>query len=209
MLVRFETRHTPAFGVVRVRLAPGEAVRSTRHALVASSFGVTVRRPERDGGRSSAPAGAVVFTAPDDGGWVDLAPRHAGDVYPLELGGQEGWSVARGVVLAQQTTVHRDSTWPALRSLFGGDTGFLEHYNGSGTLALAADGPVDALRLEAGEVITVAPAFLVAYPDSAQCRLRALDPAAPQSVRTGEGLAMDFAGPGSVLVQARPRGMTG
>jgi uncharacterized protein (AIM24 family) len=51
--------------------------------------------------------------------------------------------------------------------------------------------------------VTIRPDFLLAYPDTVQSRLRAVDPAGPQSVRTGEGLAVDFAGPGTVLVQAR------
>jgi uncharacterized protein (AIM24 family) len=70
---------------------------------------------------------------------------------------------------------------------------------------LAEPGPVDAFELAQGELVTVRPDYLLAYPDTVQCRLRALDPGGPQSVRTGEGLAVDFAGPGTVLVHARNR----
>ena len=197
--MRLRTRHTPAFGVVRVMLSPGESVRAPAEARMACSFGITEDRPGRGGPR------ATVFTAPAEGGWLDLAPSGPGDVYPLELAGRGGWSIAKDIVLATAATVRPDRSWPALRCLFGGDTGFLEHYSGSGSLVLATDGPVDALPLESGEVITVHPAFLVGYPDGLQCRLRAVDPSGPQSVRTGEGLAVDLAGPGTVLVQARAR----
>lgn len=182
-------------------LAPGEAVQAEPVAMLASSFGVTETRQ----GKGAARSGPSVFTAPGDGGWVDLAPERPGDVYPLEFDGRSGWSVVRGALLARPATIRPDRPWPAHQSLFGGDTGFVEHYSGTGSLALAADGPVDALTLEAGEVITVNPGFLLAYPDAVQCRLRALDPSGPQSVRTGDGLALDFAGPGRVLVQARAR----
>lgn len=198
--LRLQTRHTPAFGVVRVMLSPGEAVQAPAEARMAGSLGITEARQGRGG------SGATVFTAPAEGGWLDLAPSGPGDVYPLEFDGQGGWSIAKGSVLARPVTVRPDRSWPALRSLFGGDTGFLEHYSGSGSLVLATGGPVDALPLESGEVITVHPAFLVGYPDGMQCRLRAVDPSGPQSVRTGEGLALDLAGPGTVLVQARARG---
>ncbi|WP_199431387.1 AIM24 family protein [Qaidamihabitans albus] len=194
--MRFQTRHTPAFGVVRVTLAEGEAVEADPRTMIATSFGVTQARP----GRGKAPS---VFTAPAGGGWIDLAPERAGDVYPLEFDGRTGWSIVKGAVLARPATVRRDQPWPALQALFGGDTGFLEHFSGTGSLVLACHGPVDAFTLQAGEVITVSPAFLLAYPDAIQCRLRAIDPAAPQSVRTGEGLALDFAGPGTVLTQSR------
>ncbi|RZQ61780.1 AIM24 family protein [Amycolatopsis suaedae] len=195
--MRVHTRHTPAFGVARVTLNPGEGVQAEAETLLASSFGVTSAQS-----RKGAPP---VFTAPAEGGWVDLAPRDPGDVYPLELDGTTGWSVARGAVLARPATVRRDQHWPALQTLFGGDTGFLEHFSGAGPLVLTCAGPVEAFTLEQRELVTVTPGFLVAYPDTVQCRLRALDPAGPQSVRTGEGLALDFAGPGTVLVQARAR----
>lgn len=201
--MRLQTRHTPAFGVVRVMLSPGEAVEAPAEARMTSSFGITEARQGRGGAR------AAVFTAPAEGGWLDLAPSGPGDVYPLEFDGRDGWSIAKGIVLARPATVRVDKAWPALRSLFGSDTGFLEHYSGSGSLVLATDGPVDALPLGEGEVVTVRPAFLVGYPDALRCRLRAVDPSGPQSISTGDGLALDLAGPGTVLVQARARAVRG
>jgi len=199
--VEIHTRHTPMCGVARISLAPGEAVQANRDAMLASSFGISESRPSRGGSR--AQAGPSVFAAPAEGGWIDLAPRRSGDVYPLEFVGRGGWCVARDAILARPATVRIDREWPALKALFGGDTGFLEHYSGMGVLVLACGGPVDAFTLAPGEVITVTPGFLLAYPDALQCRLRAVDPSGPQSVRTGEGLALDFAGPGTVLVQSR------
>jgi uncharacterized protein (AIM24 family) len=201
--VQVHTRHTPGFGVARVSLAPGEAVQAAPESMLASSFGVSEAPAARGGMHKHGKAAPTVFTAPKEGGWVDLAPDHPGDVYPLELDGRTGWNVARHAFLARPSTVRADPGWQALQTLFGNDSGFLEHYSGTGHLVLACGGPVDALRIEAGELITVRPAFLLAYPDSIQCRLRAVDPSGPQSIRTGEGLALDFAGPGTVLVQAR------
>lgn len=198
--MQVHTRHTPAFGIARIVLSQGEAVQAESEAMIASSYGVTESRPPKGSTALS------IFTAPAGGGWIDLAPAHAGDVYPLEFDGRSGWCVGGDHVLARPATVRKDQSWPALHALFGGDSGFLEHFSGTGQLVLACPGPVDALTLEAGEVITIRPAFLLAYPDGTQVRLRALDPSGPQSVRTGEGLALDFAGPGTVLIQARSRG---
>ncbi|GAB3393528.1 AIM24 family protein [Amycolatopsis echigonensis] len=198
--MRVHTRHTPGFGVARVLLAPGEAVQAAAETLLASSFNVaeTNQNRGRKGGRS-------VFTAPQEGGWVDLAPLGPGDVYPLELTGSTGWSVHRESVLARPSTVRVDQNWAPLQQLFGADSGFLEHYSGRGPLLLTAPGPVDSFDLGRGEIVTVRPDYLLAYPDTVQCRLRALDPSGPQSLRTGEGLVLDFAGPGTVLVQSRNR----
>lgn len=201
--MQVKTRHTPGFGVARVLLAPGEAVQAAGDAMIASSFGITEVAAARGGARGQGRSGPSVFTAPAKGGWIDLAPAEPGDVYPLELTGRTGWCVAKQAVLARPSTVRVDTGWQALQTLFGGDAGFLEHYSGTGPLVLAGAGPVDQLNLEPGELITVRPGFLLAYPDTQQVRLRAVDPSGPQSIRTGEGLVLDFAGPGMILVQVR------
>jgi uncharacterized protein (AIM24 family) len=206
--MRVQTRHTPSFGVARVLLDPGEAVQAAPETLLASRFGVTETPAGRGGVRASKSTTAV-YTAPSDGGWIDFAPLRPGDVYPLELRGGTGWSVHRDAVLVRPSSVRHDTGWVPLQQLFGADTGFLEHYSGTGPLVLAAPGPVDAFELAQGELVTVRPDYLLAYPDTVQCRLRALDPGGPQSLRTGEGLAVDFAGPGTVLVHARNRRLSG
>jgi uncharacterized protein (AIM24 family) len=206
--MRVQTRHTPAFGVARVLLDPGEAVQAAPETLLASRFGVTETPAGRGGVRASKSTTAV-YTAPSDGGWIDFAPLRPGDVYPLELRGGTGWSVHRDAVLVRPSSVRHDAGWVPLQQLFGADTGFLEHYSGTGPLVLAAPGPVDAFELAQGELVTVRPDYLLAYPDTVQCRLRALDPGGPQSLRSGEGLAVDFAGPGTVLVHARNRRLSG
>lgn len=201
--MQVKTRRTPSFGVARVILAPGEAVQAAGDSMIASSFGITEVPAARGGARGQGKSGPSVFTAPAKGGWIDLAAEGPGDVYPLEFTGRSGWCVAKQAVLARPSTVRADTGWQALQTLFGGDAGFLEHYSGTGPLVLAGAGPVDQLNLEPGELITVRPGFLLAYPDAQQVRLRAVDPSGPQSIRTGEGLVLDFAGPGTILVQVR------
>jgi uncharacterized protein (TIGR00266 family) len=201
--VQVRTRHTPTFGVARLLLAPGETVRADYAALLATSFGVLVEPKVRVGSRGRPTP--TVFTAPAEGGWVDLAPTMPGEVYPIELDGQSGWCVARGSLLASTATVQADPKWPGLRTLFGTEAGFVEYVAGRGSLVLACYGAVDVVTLDAGELITVEPGHLLAYHQQVQCRLRAVSQSTPQSVRTGEGLMLDFAGPGQLLVQTRSR----
>lgn len=203
--MQVHTRHTPNFGVARVLLAPGETAHASASAMLASSFGVTETPPPRGGTRAHGRGAPSVFTAPAEGGWIDFAPPAVGDVYALEFDGKTGWCVSAGAVLVGSVNVRLDAVWPALQNLFGSDGGFLDHYGGMGPLVLSAPGPVDAFELAPGELVTVRPDFVLAYPDTVQSRLRAVDPAGHQSVRTGEGLVLDFAGPGTVLVQARGR----
>jgi uncharacterized protein (AIM24 family) len=200
--VQVRARHTPSFGVARIVLAPGETVTARLDAMQATSYGVGVTAKGR------RHAQQAVFTAPAEGGWVNLAPPAPGDIHPLELDGATGWCVATSAVLAVAATVQLDQAWTGFHALFGGDTAFLSRATGFGCAVLAACGALDVITLAAGELVTVDPGHLVAYPESVQCRLRAISQSVPQSMRTGQGLALDFAGPGQVLTQTRnARGM--
>jgi uncharacterized protein (TIGR00266 family) len=198
--VQVRTRHTPAFGVARLLLAPGEGVQADYASMIATSYGVQVA-PARGGSRGKIRR--AVFTAPAEGGWVDVSPALPGDVHTIQLAGLPGWCVARGSWLAAAATVQAETQWAGFRGLFGADVGFLEHVFGDGALVLSCCGSLDVVGLEAGEAVTVDPSYLLAYTETTQCRLRAISPQLPQSVRTGEGLLLDFAGPGQLLVQTR------
>ena len=210
--MQVRTRHTPTFGVARLLLAPGEGIQASAGAMLATSYGVGVDRASGTAFRALTRAwrDAEVFTAPAEGGWVDLTANLPGDLYVLDLDGTTGWCLARDGWLAAAGTVGLEPAWPGFRQMFGGDVGFLAHAAGVGPLVLCCCGSVDLVTLAAGELITVDPGHLVAYPDTMQCRLRALSPDGDQSVRTGQGLVLDFAGPGQLVTQTRsPRALAG
>jgi uncharacterized protein (AIM24 family) len=204
--LQVRTRHTPAFGVARLLLAPGEAVQADYDTLLSTSFGVLVdvRPKNRHKGLTA------MFTAPPEGGWVDLAPALPGEVYTLELDGNRGWCVARGRCLATSMLVRADAAWPGFRQMFGPEPGFLEYVSGQGSAVLTSVGALDVVNLEPGAAITATPGSVVAYTEGVQTRLRAVSQQVNQSLRTGEGLLLDFAGPGQVLTQTRnPRSILG
>lgn len=208
--MQVRTRHTPTFGVARLLLAPSEGVQIGAGAMVATSYGVGVDRAAGTAFRHLARSwrDAEVCTAPAEGGWVDVAPGLPGDLHLLDLDGAAGWCLARDAWLAAASTVRLETAWAGFRAIFGGDVGFLAHADGPGSVVLACFGALDLVTLAPGELVTVDPGHVVAYPDSAQCRLRAVRPTANQSVRTGEGLVLDFAGPTQLVTQTRaPRTM--
>lgn len=214
--MQVHTRHTPSFGVARLALAPGEAVRMESGTMLATSYGVGVEaRPQ--GGLFSALARAATggesslvftYTAPAQGGWVDAAPTLPGDLHVVELNSASGWCVSRGCWLASEAGVELQTQWGGFRSLFGGERGFLVHASGSGRMVVCCYGALDVLNLAAGEYLTVDTGHVVGYPDGMQARIRPISQGLTQSMRSGEGLVFDFAGPGQVLTQTRnPRGL--
>jgi uncharacterized protein (TIGR00266 family) len=211
--VQVRTRHTPGFGVARLLLAPAEPVQVEPGAMLATSYGISIEAKPRSGllrslTRSASPPPVALFTAPAEGGWVDVAPSLPGDLHVLELDGTVGWCAARNGWLASAGTVRLDNQWSGFRVLLGSDDGFLTHLSGTGAAVLACYGALDVITLRAGEFITVQPGHVIAFADAVQTRLRAVSQGGNQSVRTGEGLVFDFAGPGIVLTQTRnPLGM--
>ncbi|HEX2299033.1 MAG TPA: AIM24 family protein, partial [Pseudonocardiaceae bacterium] len=92
--------------------------------------------------------------------------------------------------------------------LFGGERGFLVHASGIGRVVLSGYGAMEILRMAAGDYVTVDTGHVVGYADGMQARIRPVSQGVTQSMRTGEGLVFDFAGPGQVLTQTRsPRGL--
>ncbi len=93
--MQIQTRHTPSFAVARLALAPGEPVRVESGAMVATSYGVTVEVRASGGLLKSLARAALggesfyvsTFTAPDGGGWVDVAPNLPGDSEYEDVGG--------------------------------------------------------------------------------------------------------------------------
>jgi uncharacterized protein (AIM24 family) len=202
--VQVRTRHTPTFGVARLLLAPGEAAQAASDAMLASSYGIGVERAKETAFRLLAKSwrDASVFTATQDGGWVDVAANLPGDLFTIEMDGSQGWCIGKDGWLAASSTIALDPNWPGFHDMFGGTVGFLAHAAGLGPLVLAGCGAIDLVALGPGELITVDARHVVAYQEALQCRLRACGPSAAQSVRTGEGLVIDFAGPGQVLTQS-------
>lgn len=195
--VQVRTRHTPTFGVARLVLAPNELVLVDPETVLATSYGLGYERK----GKGAKLVG--LCTAGAEGGWVDVAPAFPGDLHVVELDGNVGWCFAKLCWLASGSTVVNDAEAPPLRALFGGGEGFLNYARGQGSVVLGCSGTLDVVTLTEGELVTLDSDHVVAFADTVQCRLRAVAQDGPQSIRTGEGLVFDFAGPGMVLTQTR------
>jgi uncharacterized protein (AIM24 family) len=86
--MQIQTRHAPSFAVARCTLAPRETLRAESGAMMATSAGVAVEARMEGGLMRSLRRGVLggeslfitTFTAPDAGGWVDVAANLPGDV---------------------------------------------------------------------------------------------------------------------------------
>jgi uncharacterized protein (TIGR00266 family) len=216
--VQVHVRHNPSFAVARLLLAPGEPVRVESGAMLAHSFGMLVEARTQGGLFKSLARAALggesffvsTYTAPEHGGWVDVAPNLPGDLRIVELDGTLAWCITRGCWLASAASVNLETQWGGFRNLFGGEGGFLMHAVGHGSVVVSCYGALDVVTLQPGELVTVDTGHVVAYADTVQSRMRTVSQGMMQSMKSGEGLVFDFAGPGQVLTQTRnPRGLIG
>jgi len=204
-------RHNPSFAVARCALGPGEVVRAESGAMMATSDGVAIEASMQGGLMKSLKRGVLggesffitTYTAPQSGGWVDVAAYLPGDMTEVEVR-DRALFIQRGSYIASETGVEIDTKWGGFKSLFGGEGGFLLRASGHGTVVLSCYGALDRIRLAEGETVVVDSGHMVAFDEGVTFTLRrAAGGKSIQSLKSGEGFVFDFTGPGEVMVQSR------
>ena len=209
--MQVQVRQQPSFAVARMMLAPGEPCQVESGAMMATSYGVQVQSQSQGGimkglGRAFLSGESFfisTFTAPQNGGWVDVAANLPGDIQVITLDGRTGWAVTRGCWLASSHGVQTETKWGGMKNLMGGEGGFLTHATGQGQLLVACYGAVETITLQQGEMVTVDTGHVVAYADTVQYQIRKVATGIIQSMKSGEGLVFDFVGPGQIMTQTR------
>jgi uncharacterized protein (TIGR00266 family) len=210
--MQVQLRHAPAFTVARCVLAPGEPLRVEGGAMLAHSAGVLLESKAQGGvmaglRRSVLGGGSffvTTYTAPAQGGWVDVAGVLPGDTVPIDVTPDRPFFLRRGSWIANSYGVQVDTQWGGMANLFGGEGGFGFRASGQGEALVSIYGSVDIVDLEDGEVVTIDTGHVVAYDLSVRFQMRrAVQGRTIQSLKSGEGWVFDFWGPGRVLLQSR------
>jgi uncharacterized protein (TIGR00266 family) len=217
--MQVQLRHQPSFSVARCLLAPGEPVRVEAGAMLATSWGVAIQAAMQGGLlkglRRSVLGGeslyVTTYTAPEGGGWVDVAAHLPGDIAVIAVTEERPFYVTRGSWIANSHGVEIETQWGGMQSLFGGEGGFVLQAHGAGELVLGCYGALDTIDLGPGQGVTIDTGHVVAYDAGVQTRLRrAVEGRGIQSMKSGEGMVFDFGGPGRVMIQSRnPQGLIG
>ena len=215
--MQVSVRHQPSFSVARVSLEAGESVRAESGAMAMHSLGVSLDAQMRGGVMGALKRGVLggeslfvtTFTAhPQAPGWVDFAANLPGDIWVTDVAPGRDLFITRGSWLANADGVELDTKFSGSQTLFGGEGAFILHATGQGPVVLAAYGAMDVHELQAGQGFTVDSGHLVAYDPSVQLSTRKASSGLVQSMKSGEGVVMDFMGPGRVVTQSRnPNGL--
>jgi uncharacterized protein (AIM24 family) len=111
--MKVELRHNPSFTVARCYLAPGEPLRVEGGAMIAHSAGVQLESKAQGGilkglSRSLLGGGSffvTTYTAPEYGGWVDVAGLLPGDTVPITITPERPFFLRRGSWIANSSGV--------------------------------------------------------------------------------------------------------
>jgi uncharacterized protein (TIGR00266 family) len=205
------TRHTPAYGVARLTLTGGEQVRVESGAMMAMSSGVTLSSKAEGGIMKSLKRAALggesffvsTYTAPAEGGFVDVAARLPGDLSSYTINPSQALFISKGSWMANEQTVTLNTQWGGFKNMFGSEGGFVLRAEGSGQVVFACYGALEVWNLQAGQHFTVDTGHMVAYEETVQMAIRKASGGLVQTFKSGEGLVFDFSGPGRVWTQTR------
>ena len=210
--MEIELKHTPSFGVARCKLAPGEQIKVEAGSMMAHTAGISLEA-KMEGGMLKSLKRSILggeslyvstYTAPAEGGWVDVAAKLPGDLKILPLDGATSWIVERGNWLASSADVKLDTKWQGFKMMVGGEGGFMAHLTGIGQAVVASYGAIQTIMLGEGEQIIVDTNHLLAFVDTINYEVaRAVEGKTFQSMKSGEGLVFRFTGPGEIWTQTR------
>lgn len=212
-----EIRHSPAFAVARLTLAPGQRVRASSGSLYMRDAAITVDA-KMEGGLKGAFKRAVggqsfftsTFVGPSDrSSWVDLTQVLPGELKTVELDGSQGLVLTQGSWLASTADIQLDTKWGGFKSLMGGDRLFAVHLSGAGQALLSSYGAIDAFELAAGQEILVDSGHLLGYDDTMTVNVQTQGGGFLNSVKSGELIVVRIVGPGRVWTQTRSQSELG
>jgi uncharacterized protein (TIGR00266 family) len=214
--MQISIRHNPSFAVGRCALAPNEQVRVESGAMMATSAGVALQSKMEGGVMKSLKRAALggeslfvtTYTAPESGGWVDVAANLPGDLVAFDVQPQQALMIQRGSWLASSSGVEIETKFGGMGNLFGGEGGFVVRASGQGPVLVSCYGALNVYDLQPGEWFTLDTGHMVAYTEGVQTQIRKVASGIVQSAKSGEGLVFDFQGPGRVFAQTRnPSGL--
>ncbi|KAA9396934.1 TIGR00266 family protein [Haloarcula sp. CBA1130] len=204
-----ELTHKPSYTHVRADLDSGESILAEPGAMVSHSPTIEIETTtSRDGLLSSAKSMlggesllANEFTAQGGSGTVTLAPPTPGDVHHHELTGETLYAVD-GAFLASDPDIDIDSEFGGVKSLLAGASITPLALKGTGNVLIEAFGGLETVELDAGESYTIDNDHVVAWEESVKFDAHRVG-GLKSTLLSGEGLVMDFTGPGTVWYQTR------
>ncbi|MEO0836761.1 MAG: TIGR00266 family protein [Cyanobacteria bacterium J06642_3] len=215
--MNIELLHQPESANARVGLDSGEELVAQAGAMIAMSGSInastTLRKGKGGGimgGLKRMVAGESlflsVFSSPQDGNTIWLAPRLIGDLLVYEMTGQD-LIVQATSYLACSSLVDLDVGFQGFKSLFSGESIFWLTLSGQGVVLLTSFGAIYEVEVD-GEYI-VDTGHIVAFERSLDFSIAKASAGLMSTFLSGEGFVCRFRGKGKVYCQTHNPGSFG
>jgi uncharacterized protein (TIGR00266 family) len=207
--MQVEIQYRPSYALAVVSLDPDESIQAEAGAMVSMSPGMAIVT-EATGGLMGALRRSILggesffmntYRAPDRGGQIALAPVLPGDMAVLELK-DEMLMVQSGSYVGSSQGIDVDTKWSGAQTFFAREGLIMLQCSGSGTLVISSYGAIHEMELSAGQSHVIDTGHLVAFTEGMGFKVRSIG-GMKSTLFSGEGLVVDLAGPGKVLMQTR------
>jgi uncharacterized protein (TIGR00266 family) len=207
--MKVEVFYQPAYSVARVTLANGEEVRAEAGAMVSMDSHIEIETKATGGFLKSLSRSVLggetffqnTFKSTANNGEIIFAPSLPGDIITVELTNGD-MIVQSGSYLASDLAITVDSRWGGAKTFFGGEGLFMLRCSGQGTLVVSSFGAIHKTTLTPGQRYTVDTGHIVAFQAGMQYSVRKVG-SWKSTIFGGEGLVVDFTGPGDLYLQTR------
>ena len=206
--MQVDIRYKPSYSLGFLNLEGGEEVRVEGGSMVSMSDGVIIET-EATGGLLSSISRKMfggesffqnTFQAPSGGGEISVAPALPGDL--LNLNVTDSLMVQSGSYVASEMGIDLDTKWSGAKTFFASEGLIMLRAKGRGQMLISSYGAIHDMKLAAGQRYTIDTGHLVAFSEGIDFRVRKVG-GIKSTLFSGEGLVVDLAGPGRVLLQSR------
>lgn len=201
-------RYKPSYSLGFLKLEGGEEVRVEGGSMVSMSHGM-ILETEATGGLLKSISRKMfggesffqnTFQAPSGGGEISVAPALPGDLLNLNVNGS--LMVQSGSYVASEMDIDLDTKWGGAKTFFASEGLIMLRASGRGQMVISSYGAIHDMKLAAGQRHTIDTGHLVAFSEGIEFRVRKVG-GLKSTLFSGEGLVVDLAGPGRVLLQSR------
>jgi len=206
--MQHEILYRPSYSLLKVDLARGESICAESGAMVSMSGGVGIRTAARGGIlgalKRSVLGGESFFVNTfnaNEAGEVTFAPSLPGDIWAIELNGQEVYAQS-GSYIASSEGIEVNTKWGGAKTFFSKEGFFLLKISGTGTVFLSSYGAIHEITLAPDQKYTVDTGHMVAFDEGVGYSVRRVG-GIKSTLFSGEGLVCELTGPGKILIQSR------
>ena len=202
--------YRPAYSLTVVTLGPNEPINVEAGSMVSMTADMALETKAKGGILASLARSVLggesffmnTYRAGPQGGQITLAPALPGDMFVLQLAGNDPLKVQSGSYVASSDGVTVDTTWGGAKTFFASEGFIMLRASGAGTLVLSSYGAIHEINLAPGQRYVIDTGHLVAFSDNIGFQVRRVG-GIKSTLFSGEGLVVDLTGPGRVLMQTR------